>query len=111
MHFLNTYNDDTENQNSQPNARHEIQFLLCDTGDNPNEGPSTIQRSPQTDKRPAKKTKRSTAATPATTLSVIPDKDRKRPYRLSSKQRQRRLDNEALESRTFNLSLDVNNLK
>ncbi|KAG6612465.1 uncharacterized protein IUM83_10612 [Phytophthora cinnamomi] len=49
---------------------------------------------------------RSTAATPATTLSVIPDKDRKRPYRLSSKQRQRRLDNEALESRTFNLTLD-----
>ncbi|EGZ18766.1 hypothetical protein PHYSODRAFT_502884 [Phytophthora sojae] len=79
-----------------------MQFLLCAVSENQNEGePNT---SVQTEQGPAKKAK-------LATLSVIPDKDRKRSYRLSSKRRQCRLDNEALASRTYNLTLDVNNLK
>jgi hypothetical protein len=49
--------------------------------------------------------------TKTTALSVIPDKERKRTYKLSAKQRERRLDNEALASRVYNLTLDINNLK
>lgn len=66
------------------------------------------------DARPAKRVKLSkkrSAASSSTALSVVPDKDRKRPYRVSTKQRERRLDNQALESRKYNLMLDINNLK
>ncbi|KAE9287577.1 hypothetical protein PF008_g26367 [Phytophthora fragariae] len=90
-------------RNTQPSARRGMQFLLCDVSAIQSEDCNGIQN----EQRPVKKLKLATA----TTLSVVPDKERKRSYRLSAKRRQCRLDNEALASRTYNLTLDVNNLE
>ncbi|GMF65384.1 unnamed protein product [Phytophthora lilii] len=101
-------------------SKRNVEFLLCVGESNQNEEPNLLFqcRPDVSDKRPTKKIKVSKRARPATqttttstALSVIPDKERKRPYRLSTKQRLRRLDNQALESRMYNLTLDVNNLK
>uniref|UniRef100_H3GDU1 Uncharacterized protein n=1 Tax=Phytophthora ramorum TaxID=164328 RepID=H3GDU1_PHYRM len=101
----------------KPSSKVGMQFVLCDDSDNQNEEePPAQRRSEAREKRPAKKSNLGKRPLPApqsttTTLSVIPDKDRKRSYRLSAKQRLRRLDNDALESQMYNLTLDVNNLK
>ncbi|GMF20706.1 unnamed protein product [Phytophthora lilii] len=42
--------------------------------------------------------------------TVVPDKERKRSYRLSATQKQSRLDHEAYESRVLNLTLDINQI-
>ncbi|KAL4106487.1 hypothetical protein PRIC1_004538 [Phytophthora ramorum] len=55
-------------------------------------------------------TKKGLSAT-TTDYAVVPDKDRKRPNRLSATQKQFRRDNEAYESRVLNLTLDINHLR
>ncbi|KAG3115837.1 hypothetical protein PI124_g6102 [Phytophthora idaei] len=44
-------------------------------------------------------------------LSVVPDKERKRPYRMSVTQKRQRQEDAANESRVYNLTLDINNLR
>ncbi|KAG7382065.1 hypothetical protein PHYPSEUDO_005331 [Phytophthora pseudosyringae] len=110
--------DSTATQHKSSNAKIGIPFLLCGEPDNQNEHQpdAVVCRPHEATKRAAQKAKRGKRPLPPahstpSTLSVIPDKDRKRSYRLSTKQRVRREENGALESRMYNLTLDVNNLK
>ncbi|KAG7378769.1 hypothetical protein PHYPSEUDO_009514 [Phytophthora pseudosyringae] len=43
--------------------------------------------------------------------SFVRDEDRRRPYRVSAAQRQRRHEHEVYESRVFNLTLEINELR
>ncbi|GMF20707.1 unnamed protein product [Phytophthora lilii] len=47
----------------------------------------------------------------ARAYKVIPDKERKKSYRLSATQKQSRQDTEAFKSRVLNLTLDINSLR
>ncbi|GMF18678.1 unnamed protein product [Phytophthora lilii] len=49
--------------------------------------------------------------TTSMTPKFVPDKERKRPYRMSAAQRQHRQECEAFKSRVYNLTLDINELR
>ncbi|KAG2519520.1 hypothetical protein BBO99_00006223 [Phytophthora kernoviae] len=90
--------EDTDNQTEQPNIFAHVKLHQS-------------SRYKTTKKAKRNQHKNVAPKTTAATFSVIADKDRKRPYRLSTKQRERRLKNEVLESTMYNLTLDINNLK
>ncbi|GMF56717.1 unnamed protein product [Phytophthora fragariaefolia] len=89
----------------QASEEMEISALLCSS---PARQSKNVSPSPE----PAAPTQEHESVGPHTgVLKLLSDKNRKRPYRMSSAQRMKRRDHEAYESRVFNLTLDVNELR
>ncbi|KAE8903875.1 hypothetical protein PF005_g20835 [Phytophthora fragariae] len=77
----------------------EISRLLCSSPESQSEDAPSLPEPAQT------------PPPQAAALSFVPDSQRKRPYRMSATQQKRRHEHEVYESRVYNLTLDINELR